>query len=73
MIAECFFNGNVSRLYAYVKRISDIPLRKMEIEGGHRMTNAQKQIMEAQVITSLVNSSGKILPSNNLEFLVVSL
>lgn len=59
MIAESFFNGDVSRLYAYVKRFSDIPLRKIRINGGHRMTSSQKQIMEAQVITSLVNNSGK--------------
>lgn len=60
MIAEHFFTGDVSRLYAYVKRFSDIPLRKIRIKGGHRMSNAQKQIMEAQVITSLVNSGKNI-------------
>lgn len=58
MIAERFFNGDISQLYTYVKKFSYIHLRKIRIKGGHRMTNAQKQIMEAQVITSLVNNSG---------------
>jgi hypothetical protein len=59
MIADHFFSGDVPQLYAYVNRFSDKPLKKIRIEGGHRMTKAQKQIMEAQVITSLVNNSGK--------------
>jgi len=56
-IADKFFDGNIQQLYAYVKRFSDIPLKKIIIEGGRRMTNAQKKMMEAQVITKLVNSN----------------
>lgn len=55
-IADVYFNGDISQLYQYITRFSDVPLKKIII-GGHRMTNNQKKIMEAQVITMLVNNS----------------
>ena len=65
-IANKYFNGNVQQLSAYVSRFSETSLMKIKIEGGHRMTQAQKQILEAQVITKLVNSQGKNLTLKQL-------
>ena len=59
MISDRYFYGDTPNLYTYIGRFSDIPLKKIEIEGGRRMTKAKKQMMEAQVITLLVNSEGK--------------
>lgn len=58
-IADKYFHGNKQQLYAYVGRFSEVPLKRIKIEGGHRMTQEQKLILEAQVITKLVNSQGK--------------
>lgn len=56
LIANCLFDGDTSNLYAFVRDFSDIPLKKIVIEGGRRMTPAMKQIYEAQVINLLTSS-----------------
>lgn len=57
-IANLLFDGNVSQLYAYVNKFSDTPPCKIILtEGGHRMTQWQKKIFEAQVITKLATST----------------
>lgn len=57
-IANLLFDGNVSQLYAYNNRFSDIPPCKIiMIEGGHRITQWQKIVFEAQFITKLATST----------------
>lgn len=51
-IANVLFGGNKYQLFAYVKKISGMTLRKIKT-GGHRMTKEELQILEAKVITKL--------------------
>lgn len=67
MIADKFFHGNVSQLYKYVNRFSNVPLKKIKIIGGRRMNKNKKMILEAQVISTLVsNIEGGNLTLNQL-------
>lgn len=60
-IADAFFNGNVSQLYAYIKVFSNTPPKQIMFKGGCNMTEAEKQILETKVITMLATN-----PTQNL-------
>lgn len=59
-IADELFEGDSSNLCKYVKTFSDVPLKQIIIEGGHKMTNAQKQVLEAQVLMVLTHSTKNV-------------